>query len=237
MRVLLVQERFCGPPGSGNGGWTAGALAEMVAPTEVAAGAAVEVTLRLPPPLDLAMPVTLDGERWVARLEDRPVAEARVVDDTLAPVDSVPVEVAWAAESAFDGFRSHPFPGCFVCGPDRVAGDGLRIFPGPVGPQTAAATWLPGESAAGAADADRTTTPMTWAALDCVSAWAAGMADRTMVLGRMTVSVDALPHVDERHVVVGQHRATHGRKTLTAATLYDSDGRVVGRAEHTWIAI
>ena len=50
-----------------------------------------------------------------------------------------------------------------------------------------------------------------------------------MVLGRMTARVDALPVVGEEHVVVGQARGHDGRKTFTASTLYDADGRVVGR--------
>ena len=49
-----------------------------------------------------------------------------------------------------------------------------------------------------------------------------------MVLARMTARVDALPVVGEEHVVVGLGRGSEGRKTFTAATLYDSDGRVVG---------
>ena len=53
----------------------------------------------------------------------------------------------------------------------------------------------------------------------------------------MTAAVDALPHVGDRHVAVGEVRGTDGRKTFTASTLYDPDGRVVGRAEHVWITI
>ena len=61
--------------------------------------------------------------------------------------------------------------------------------------------------------------------------------DRMMVLGRMTARVDALPALGEEHVVVGLDRGSEGRKTWTAATLYDSGGRVVARAEHTWVAV
>jgi hypothetical protein len=53
----------------------------------------------------------------------------------------------------------------------------------------------------------------------------------------MTARVDTLPLVGEEHVVVGHDRGSEGRKTWTAATLYDADGRVVGRAEHTWVAV
>ncbi|MDQ1665870.1 MAG: hypothetical protein QOH75_1901, partial [Actinomycetota bacterium] len=41
----------------------------------------------------------------------------------------------------------------------------------------------------------------------------------------------------EQYVVVGRALAVEGRKTFTASTMYDGDGRVVGRAEATWIAI
>ena len=43
--------------------------------------------------------------------------------------------------------------------------------------------------------------------------------------------------VGEEHVVVGLARGRDGRKTYTASTLYDSDGRVVACAEHVWVAV
>ena len=58
-----------------------------------------------------------------------------------------------------------------------------------------------------------------------------------MVLGRMTAVVDTLPVIGEEHVVVGERRGSEGRKTFTASSLHDSDGRIVGRAEHTWVAV
>jgi hypothetical protein len=58
-----------------------------------------------------------------------------------------------------------------------------------------------------------------------------------MLLGRMAAAVDALPQAGEQYVVVGRALAVEGRKTFTASTMYDGDGRVVGRAEATWIAI
>lgn len=233
MKVLVVPSRFCGPASSGNGGWTAGALAQLTD----AGRSAVEVTLRRPPPLELAMPVEPADGFLVARLEDLVVAQARVVADDLVALDAVRAEVARAAETTYAGHRSHPFPTCFSCGVAREPGDGLRIFPGFVGATRVAATWQPDPSVAGPEDADHATAPVAWAALDCVSAWAADVADRPMVLGRMTAAVDALPRVGEPHVVVGEVRGTQGRKTRTASTLYDGDGRVVGRAEHVWIAV
>jgi predicted amidohydrolase len=105
-----------------------------------------------------------------------------------------------------------------------------------------AAPWTPDRSLA--ADwheyddaARRACLPSAWAALDCVGAWAGDLTERWLVLGRMTAVVDDLPVLGEPHVVVGEWRGTEGRRTYTASTLEDSDGRIVGRAEHTWVAV
>lgn len=244
---LVVPRRFRGPPSSGNGGWTAGALAELLEgarPTDHASPwPTIRVTLRQPPPLDTPVPVA-DG---VATGGRGVVAEAAVVETSLVPVDPVAPEAATAAMAAYPGLRSHPFPTCFSCGTGREPGDGLRIFPGRVADDAAgrvrvAATWTPDASTAEdwhvyADDRARVSVPVTWAALDCVGAWAGDLEERLMVLGRMTARLDALPRIGEEHVVVGGARGEDGRKTFTASTLYDADGRVVGVAEHVWFTV
>ena len=227
MPDLLVPRRFCGPPSSGNGGYTAGALAARVeAPV-------VSVSLLAPPPLDTAMAVEVVDGMTVASVDGAPVARAEAADLDEPVVGAVPAEEARAAESSFAGLTSHPFPTCFVCGTGRD--DGLRIFPGPVADQDGrgrvGGTWTPDGSVADDLSA------VTWSALDCAGGWAGGLADRTMVLARMTARVDALPRIGEEHVVVGLARRTEGRKTFTAAALYDADGRLLGRAEHLWLTV
>lgn len=248
---LTIPGRFCGPPSSGNGGWSAGALAALIeadCPEDHAESwPAIEVSLRQPPPLDAAMNVRVDDGNTVASFGGAPVLSARVLaEDTLAAVEPVPAEVARAAEATYAGLESHPFATCFVCGTAREEGDGLRIFPGLVDPigETArvGATWLPHPSVQEdyhkyVDDQGRASLAATWAALDCIGAWAGDFEERLMVLGRMTAAIDALPAIGEEHVVVGQAKGQEGRKTFTASTLYDADGRVVGRAEHIWIAI
>ena len=243
---LLVPRRFAGPPSSGNGGWTAGALAALLdhdRPDDRAAEwPTVRVTLRRPPPLDQPMPVS-DG---VATQDGDPVAVAEVVDGDLPSVDPVALEVATAAAATYPGLTTHPFPGCFACGPAREEGDGLRIFPGRVddagGRTRVAAPWTPHPSVAEdyhqyGDDTQRASLPVTWAALDCVGGWAGDLTERPMVLGQITAQVHTLPVIGEPHVVVGDARGSEGRKTFTAATLYDGDGSVVAVAEHVWIAI
>lgn len=246
---LVVPHRFRGPARSGNGGWTAGALAERLSPAPVGACPAVEVTLRRPPPLDTELSVEVDsaGGRPVrARLQHGPdlVAEAECTDRELTPLDAVDPADAEAAMAGYPGHRSHPFPECFACGPARPPGDGLRIFPGPVPGRTdtVASLWVPHASLAELGDVvdpgvERVGVATTWAALDCVGGWSEDLEGRPCVLGRMTARVDALPVVGEEHVAVGHRLRVEGRKSFTASTLLDADGRVVATAEHVWVAV
>ncbi len=237
---LIIPARFNGPARSGNGGYVAGSLAERVAD---ATHRTVEVTLRMPPPLDTVLTVTSEGGRTVLSHGDTIVAEARVVDLDLAPVDEVLPDVAGAAMQRYPGLGNHPFPTCFACGPDRAEGDGLRIFPGPVGDDRGyvASLWVPQPGHAESTDlldeVQRCGTGTTWAALDCIGGWSEDLEGRPCVLGRMTARVDALPVVGETHVVVGRHLGSEGRKSFTASTLYDADGRVAATAAHTWIQV
>ena len=139
---LIVPRRFCGPPSSGNGGWTAGALAALVdhdCPENRAdAWPAITVALRQPPPLDTPMSrrrrrPPSDGAETVASFGGAVVARARLADADPALVEPVPADEARAAMASYPGLVSHPFPTCLVCGTDREEGDGLRIFPGRVG--------------------------------------------------------------------------------------------------------
>lgn len=240
MSTLVVPSRFCGPPSSGNGGWTAGALAELLDPPAAAPGT-VTVSLRQPPPLDTPMPVTTEDGWTTASHDGRAAVRARADEQQLTAVEPVDLATARAAEARYPGLTQHPFATCFVCGTARDDGDGLRIFPGQVddadGRTRAAATWTPHASTADATAGGVASVPATWAALDCVGAWSADFGERLMVLGSMTARIDARPRIGEAHVVIGSSRGQDGRKTFTAATLYDSDGRVVGTAEHLWIAV
>jgi hypothetical protein len=253
---VLVPARFCGPPSSGNGGWSAGAIAVRAAeacPTDHSLPApAVTVSLQAPPPLDVPLPVTTTDDGGVSATYDgRPVLSARCSHDVVPDVEPVRPGEARAAMASFVGLTSHPFPTCFACGTGRAEGDGLRIFPGRVADATdvpgeeprprVAATWTPDPSLAGddrsPEGQPRASIPVTWAALDCVGGWAGDLEERLMVLARMTARLDSLPVIGEEHVVVGMGRGRDGRKAWTSSTLYDADGRVVGSAEHLWIAV
>lgn len=248
---LVVPDRFCGPPTSGNGGWVSGALAGALLPghDHGTPWPAITVTLRRPPPLDVAISLTAQGDpvQAVEATDDGSlVARAALADHEPPVVAPVTAAVARAAEATYPGLTSHPFPTCFGCGTGREEGDGLRIFPGRVddadGATRIAATWVPHPSVAedwhSYTGAEREASlAVTWSALDCVGGWAGDLTERMMVLGTMTTRIHALPVVGEEHVVVGSARGSEGRKTFTSSALYAADGRLVGSAEHVWIAV
>lgn len=210
---VRIDGRFNGPPGSANGGVTCGLLAALVdAPV-------VQVTLRQPPPLDRDLRVEggllLDGQTLVAE------CVAGSVDVTPPPS----VGLDRAAGTAYDGLLAHPFPTCFVCGPEHPSG--LHLYPGRVEEGHVACVWTP----------DSASEVMLWAALDCPGGWAAGLATSPMVLGRMSLRIDALPEVGAPHVTQGWVTGGEGRKVHAGTALYDGSGAVLAVAQQTWIAL
>jgi len=235
---LVVSSRYRGPARSGNGGYTCGALAALGPDSWTT----VTVRLSQPPPLDVAMTVARDNGLLVASYDGSEVARAQQADHDPEPVSPVDPATAKAAEADYPGLAAHPFPTCFSCGTGRQPGDGLRIFPGPVAEGRVAATWTPDPSVAGDWHEYRDATrevghAVTWAALDCAGGWAADIGERLMVLGTMTARLFSLPAVGVEHVVVGEARGESGRKRMSATSLYDAQGRLVGAAEHVWIAV
>jgi hypothetical protein len=223
---VIIPPRFNGPPEIANGGYVAGTLAGYLN----SPGGAV-VTLRQAPPL--AKPLDIrSGDGVIAVYDgDLLIAEATAVpaDDPLdAPVPPVSWLEAMAAADRYAGFTSHPFPACFVCGPQRPVGDGLRIFAGRLGDGRTAAPWVVPEDFEPA---------MLWAALDCPGGWAAPMEQRPYVLGRLAARVDGLPVAGDGCVVMGATLGEQGRKASVLSTVYAPDGRVLATARATWIAI
>jgi hypothetical protein len=242
MRALTIGNRFNGPPASGNGGFAAGRLA-----AEFPYGTAVRVTLRRPVPLETGL--ELDGTAATGlRLRDGAelIAEAVSVDpvELGGEVPAVDAVIAEAAMDRFDGLDDHPFPTCFVCGPQRHLDDGLGLYAGAVtatDPTRTATLFRPRtehtQRVIGTGPGDIVGPEIVWAALDCPGGWTLGLPGRPAVLGRMTAEVRAMPGVGERCVVVGKLDGRDGRKGFTRTTAYGADGRELGRAAAVWIEI
>jgi hypothetical protein len=213
--AMVVDRRFRGPDESGNGGYCAGLFAAAHG------GEVVEVTLRLPPPLDTSL--ELRGEEIVAG--DDVVATVRPGRLDVEAPEPVSLEDARAAAAPDLG---SPFPQCFVCGHAR-GDDALHIHAGPVaGRDVVAATW---------AVADDTVGPeFVWAALDCTGAYATGVPGRgTVVLGRLTARVDRVPQSGEECVIVGWSLGSDGRKHGAGTAVFSPAGELLGLGSAVWI--
>jgi hypothetical protein len=232
---VIIPTRFCGPPDRGNGGITAGLLAAHI-------DGAAEITLRRPAPLATPMHVVAGPAGVVLRDGDEVVAEGAAV--TLAVDAPAAVSVADATEAAAASPVLvhpdwHPFPTCFVCGPDRAAGDGLRVLPGRVGsrPLFAAPVAFPADLAGGIGDVP---AELLWAALDCPSSFVMYMdgtrPTAAYVLGRIAARIDRQPSIDATLVALSWPLGVDGRKLFAASALYDG-GELVAVARATWISV
>lgn len=225
---IVIDRRFRGPSQSANGGYACGVVGEGVEGVATA-------TLRRPPPLNVPLSLVTDGD--TTRLFDGADLIGEAVEDNFDFVVPTPPDLgtAAAASAGFSGFRSHPFPTCFVCGPEREAGDGLRIFPGAIdGSSVVAATWTPDSTLADAAGTVQ--RRHVWAALDCPSYF--GLTSRPMaLLGRLTARIDRVPGVGEPLVAIGWPLRIEGRKHFAGSALCDADGNDLAAGLATWIEI
>lgn len=227
--TITIDPKYCGPPNSGNGGYVSGRLSSFV-------DGIAEVTLRKPPPLSQPMEVVRDAERARLMVGDLLIAEALPSEIDLNPPSPPKWGEAEEAIQRFEGFEYHAFPSCFVCGPQRAEGDGLRIFPGKVvNKNMVAAPWIP---AASLADASGEVNPaVVWASLDCPGAFSTMERDVPMVLGRMTTQLIQPVIAGKPYIVVGWRISAEGRKHLTGTALYDETEQLCGLAKATWIEL
>ncbi len=229
MDTVTIDSRFNGPDGSANGGYACGLVASLMS------GPAT-VRLRAKPPLDTPLRVRNDGERVELHDGDTLVAQGLPADVTWDAIPQAPtLAQAEAAQARYTGFHTHVFPRCFVCGPERADGDGLRLFAGPLeGRDLAACTWSAGP---GLCKPDGTVDPVfVWAALDCPSFFGLRVPyDKLFLLAEMSASLEHPVPSGVPLVVFGWGRSIEGRKHYAGAAIATADGTVLAHAQHLWI--
>ena len=217
---ITFPRHYRGPLASANGGYACGRLAAFVDADEV------EVTLRVPPPLDRLL--TVERTEYGVDLMDGDVliAEARASRVDLDLPEPVSIEDAHVARDRHVRGADEQFNECFVCG---VRKDGLGVRVGLV----------PGHEPLHAAPLvlDDPAPEIVWAAIDCPGAYATGAEGRgDLVLGRMTARVERVPEAAEECVVVAWPIGVDGRKHFAGTALFASAGELLALARQTWIA-
>ena len=227
MPQITIARRFNGPPGSGNGGYVCGLMANLI-------DGPSEATLRAPPPLEEPLTLTPDDTGAVSlRDGDTLIGEAKPIAFDLVAPSAPTLEQARAAAKRYAGLSDHRYPTCFVCGTGRH--DGLDIFTGPVESRDmVACTWTPGADLADPNGVVR--AEFIHAALDCPSYWALPHAGKPALLARLISNIDApLPRAGEELIVAAWFICSDGRKHRGAAALYTADGALTARSEALWI--
>jgi hypothetical protein len=232
MATLTIEERYHGPPDAGHGGYSSGVIAQFV-PADT-----VQVTLLKPVPLERALDAESSGE--VLRVADSgtPIAEATPSDTDVTADLPPPVtyQESVLATIGYVGYKSHPTPTCLVCGIQREAGDGLRLFAGPMrGKKMVAAPWVPDLWVTGKDGGVR--PEMIWAALDCPGGWALTdfVPGKLARLGTMTARLMRPVEPGKRYVVAGWPLGSEGRKLFCGTVVYDDSGAVCAAARSTWV--
>ncbi len=228
--TIVIDPRFNGPPDSGNGGYVCGLVAARI-------GAAAEVTLRRPVPLGEPLEIEAAGEGVTLRQGDALIAEGRPATPNIEVPPALDFPAAVQAAEGSCSAADHPVPMCFVCGPDRADGDGLRVFAGPAGEgDIYAAPWRPAGSLS---DSSGHVDPAyLWAALDCPGGFA--LLDgwiRPYLLGRMTARITDGVRVGERCQVLAWPVDRSGRKQVAGTAVYGEDGRLCAAAQAIWFEV
>jgi hypothetical protein len=228
---VIIDSRFCGPPDSGNGGYTCGLIANFIdGPTEV--------ILRRKPPLSRRLNIEkVDNGKIILLDEKVTIAEARPTNveiDIPIPPSFSKVEKSAAPTDLID---NHQYPSCFVCGPLRKKFDGLRIFPGPVqDTNNLAAPWIPDASLSDHTGKIR--PEFIWAALDCPGGWAVvNKKMRPILLGKLAVQITNRMKPDDKCVVIAWKISEEGRKIIAGSALFSDSGQLYAKARATWIEL
>ena len=226
-----IAHRFRGPPTSGNGGYVAGIVAEMIE-------GPAQVDLLAPIPLEVPLHRRRDDAEVMLFDASSNYARARPLEVPLdfglpGPPSDDELE---AASMSFPGPSGHPIPGCFVCGTERSPGDGLCIYAGESPHRdVAVAEWIPEDEFAD--EHGHIAERFLWAALDCPSYFGLCEPRPLALLARLSASIERPVLPGERLVITGWELSREGRKHHSATVIHDQAGEVVAAARALWVEV
>ena len=228
--TLKIDQQFCGPPNSGNGGYSCGLLGQFY-------DEPAEVMLRVPPPLEKNLTIDTRGDELFLMDDTGVVAQAKPTSFEVNLPDPISFKEAETASAKYIGFNGHHFHTCFVCGPSRKPQDALRIFAGATHQEgVVAAPWVPYDELFN--ESGQLEKIYYWAAMDCPSYFAM-MKDKmeVLLLGKMAAQIVTPVYKGEKIVVMAWKIGVEGRKHYAGTVLYGEDGQVKSYCSNIWIAL
>lgn len=233
MTTIRISSRFEGPPGSGQGGFTAARVVEAIeAPATVA--------FRSPIPLDQDLSLTqLADDHWtLSDWAGTIVLDITAWEPVWATIQPISIEDAIAARRRFEySPDNHPAHHCFSCGAQP---ESMHVHAGPLGDGRYATDWtIP----TWAADENGLVDPaVAWAAVDCTAAWFVGGSGGKKPAFTVQLAVEVLEPLiaGETYAVVGSEGdypfEWDGRKRGACSAAFAADGTLVARSRSFWVA-
>lgn len=226
--IITIPKQFNGPPGSGNGGYSAGLMAQLLTGPHT-------IRINAPIPLETPLSLTRDGDTATLHAGDTLIMTARSEAASIAPRPAPSFEAAKAASELPRPFGAGELSVCFVCGRGREPGEGLRIFCGQLDDaETAATIWTPHETFAG--DDGLVRDEIIWSALDCPGGFSLPDVDRAL-LGEMNANILTRPPVGEPLIIASWRTGGKGRKHFAGTALYTPEGELLAHADTLWFAV
>ena len=227
-KSITVPKQFNGPPGSGNGGYSAGLLAQHLDGPHT-------IRLNAPIPLETPLVFSQEEDRTLLHAGETLIMTARPEAATIAPRPAPSFEAARIASEHPRAFGAGEMSVCFVCGRGREPGEGLRIFCGQLDdPETAATIWTPHETFADESGFVR--DEIIWSALDCPGGFSLPDVDRAL-LGEMNAVILTRPPVGESLIIASWRTGGKGRKHMAGTALYTAEGKLLAHADTLWFAV
>ncbi|HBN26104.1 MAG TPA: hypothetical protein DD405_01380 [Desulfobacteraceae bacterium] len=229
---IIIDHKYCGYKHIGNGGYVCGVVAGHI-------DGAAKITLVTSPPVDHPMILEKTGKKVFLKNGDVIVAKG---EPSSLKIDNIPApptfkEAVEASQKSIAA-KGSLSPDCFVCGSNRLKGEGYRLFPGHLlKNESVAAPWIPHNSLA---DESGFIKPeFVWAALDCPGAYAVFDENikGTILLGQLTADVRETLKPEEEYIVTGWKIGNQGKKYFAGSAVFSKKGKLCSVANSVWFVV
>ncbi|TGM34002.1 hypothetical protein EHQ92_17870 [Leptospira biflexa] len=236
-----INEKYCGPPMSGNGGYIAGIIANQIQNN------AAVVKIKAPAPLNQTLFFSNDFEssriKLIIKESNILIAEGQEDKDFYLDVpefNAKSIEEIRNPIQAYLGFKKHPFSTCFVCGTERKAKDGMRIFPAKISDQSKfnhlhGSFWNPWKELGDSRG--KIFNEIVWAALDCPGGFAVSFLDpRMIVLVKLRARLMNSVFADTTYAIQAWEISRNRRQRIAGTAIYQlGDFKCVAYSEAIWM--